>query len=162
MVFLIINKIKVHFLILSIFLSLGHAQGGNEVQFNIDNLTVPLNFNLTASFHGIIKSSSLNDVELVLLKNDLILLNDWQVSMCVDYTCFSSSIDSIFFILSANDSVDVIIDIIASNNISGSIELELFDILNPSEVTLKTLTVESFSQDGTVTPNVAGWDYSLQ
>ena len=143
MVSLFINKIKVHFLILSIFLSLGNAQGVDEVQFNIDNLTVSLDSSLTASFQGKIKSSSTNAVELVLMKNDFNLLNNWQVSICVDYTCFSSSIDSVFFVLLGNDSVDVIIDIIASNNISGSIELELYDIVNPTEVTLKTLTVLS-------------------
>lgn len=134
---------KYIFSILPTLLTLSFSQGTSLFQFNIDNLNVYLNSNLTASFHGEVINTSSNDLELLLIKNDLSLPSDWQASICIDNSCFSSSIDSVFFDLLGFDTVDVIIDLIASNNISGSIGLELFDILNPNETTLKTLTIIS-------------------
>ena len=129
---------------LLIFLSLGFSQDARVAQLNIDNLTVQLNYNLTASFHGEIINTGSNDLEMVLIKNVYGLPIDCQASICIDYSCYSSSIDSVFFILSGFDTLDLVIDLIASNNFSGYLELEMFDILNPSEKILKTLSVINY------------------
>lgn len=118
-----------------------YSQETNLFQFNIDNLNVYLNSNLTASFHGEVISTSPLDADLVLIKKDIVLPADWQASICIDNSCFNSNIDSVFFELFGHGTVEVIIDLIASNNISGSFELELFNIHNQNERILKTLNV---------------------
>ena len=126
------------------FLSLGFSQDVRVARLNIDNLSVQLNYNLTASFHGEVINTGSNDLEMVLIKNVYGLPIDCQASICIDYSCYSSNIDSVFFILSGFDTLDLVIDLIASNNFSGYLELELFDILNPSEKILKTLSVINY------------------
>ncbi|MBT5783193.1 MAG: hypothetical protein HOI03_08490, partial [Candidatus Marinimicrobia bacterium] len=129
---------------LLIFLSLGFSQDARVARLNIDNLSVQLNYNLTASFYGEVINTGSNDLEMVLIKNVYGLPIDCQASICIDYSCYSSSIDSVFFILSGFDTLDIVIDLIASNNFSGYLELEFFDILNPSEKILKTLSVINY------------------
>lgn len=140
-VFYFLYVIKHFFSILLTFFTLMYSQETDLFEFNIDNLNVYLNSNLTASFHGEVISTSPLDADLVLIKKDIVLPTDWQVSICIDNSCFNSSIDSVFFELLGHDTVEVIIDLIASNNISGSIELELSNIHNQNETIFKTLNV---------------------
>ena len=108
-------------------------------EFYYENNNISIGQDSIGNFSGVLYNNSSNSITISMVRRENNLSESWTSSICIGSICFNESVDSASAVINVGDSTSCGVLVWTNGIGNGEVEIDLFDLDNPSENELVTI-----------------------